>query len=135
MLVYHGGYTLINEIDLEKCRPYTDFGKGFYVTKYKNHAENWAKKSGQHYNTDGCVTVFNYTDSSFVDHICKKKYFNGYTEEWLDFIVNDKNIDTDSASDLYFSSKTFADITDKKLEHYNKDTNEIYKMLMKELGS
>jgi hypothetical protein len=46
MLVYHGSYTLINEIELEKCRPYTDFGKGFYVTKYKHHAENWAKKSG-----------------------------------------------------------------------------------------
>jgi hypothetical protein len=27
MLVYHGGYALIDEIDLEKCRPYTDLLK------------------------------------------------------------------------------------------------------------
>jgi hypothetical protein len=225
MLVYHGSYTLIDEIDLEKCRPYTDFGKGFYVTKYKHHAENWAKKSGKRHNTDGCVTVFNYIDSSFVDYICKKKYFNGYTEEWLDFIVNnrnvdsveqthdfdiiegpvandkvqnrlqyyltgkiskndflkeltyheethqicfctiaslqtlkfidrdlticieqiseniltnivkDKNIDADSASDLFFSSKTFSDITDKKCDHYKKDWREIYKILQKELDT
>jgi hypothetical protein len=94
MLVYHGGYTMIDEIDIEKCRPYTDFGKGFYVTKYKNHAENWAKKAGKRHNNDGCVTVFNYIDSSFADYICKKKVFNGYTEEWLDFIVNNRNVDS-----------------------------------------
>jgi hypothetical protein len=225
MLVYHGSYTLIDEIDLEKCRPYTDFGKGFYVTKYKHHAENWAKKSGERYKTDGCITVFNYIDSSFVDCICKKKYFNGYTEEWLDFIANnrnvdsveqahdfdiiegpvandkvqnklqyyltgkiskndflkeltyheethqicfctiasfqtlkfidrdsticieqiseniltkivqDKNIDVDLASDIFFSSKTFADITDIKHDHYKKDWREVYKILQKELDT
>jgi hypothetical protein len=84
VLVYHGGYTLIEEIDLEKCRPYTDFGKGFYVTKNRHHAENWAKKSGKHHNTDGYVTAFNFLESSFVDYICKKRNFEGYTEEWLD---------------------------------------------------
>jgi hypothetical protein len=223
MLVYHGGYTLIDEIDLGKCRPYTDFGKGFYVTKYKHHAENWAKKSGGHNNTVGCVTVFNYADSPFVDYICNKKYFNGYTEEWLDFIVNnrnvdsvaqahnfdivegpvandkvqnklqyylngkilkkdflkeltyheethqicfctiaslqalkcidkeltiyieqisenilakiikDKNIDVDSASDLFFSSKTFIDVTNKKSDCYKRNWQDIYKFLQDEL--
>ena len=91
MLVYHGGYVPIEEIDLEKCRPYTDFGKGFYVTKFKNHAENWAKKVGKHHNSEGFVSIFNFIESSFVDYICKKKTFNGYTEEWLDFIVENRN--------------------------------------------
>jgi len=224
VLVYHGGYTLIDEIDLEKCRPYTDFGKGFYVTKYKHHAENWAKKAGKKNNTDGYVTVFNYLDSSFTDYILKKKIFNGYTEEWLDFIINnrniesnkqihdfdivegpvandkvqnrlqyyltgkiskndflkeltyheethqicfctfaslqalkyigkeltvcieqineniinkivqEKNIDIDSASDIFFSSKTFEDYTYKRLEHSIIDWQEIYKILQKELN-
>ena len=91
MLVYHGGYVPIEEINLEKCRPYTDFGKGFYVTKFKHHAENWAKKVGKHYNSEGFVSIFNFIESSFVDYICKKKIFNGYTEEWLDFIVENRN--------------------------------------------
>jgi len=91
VLVYHGGYVPIEEIDLEKCRPYTDFGKGFYVTKFKNHAENWAKKVGKHHNSEGFVSIFNFIESSFVDYICKKKTFNGYTEEWLDFIVENRN--------------------------------------------
>jgi hypothetical protein len=91
VLVYHGGYVPIEEINLEKCRPYTDFGKGFYVTKFKHHAENWAKKVGKHHNSDGFVSIFNFIESSFVDYICKKKTFNGYTEEWLDFIVENRN--------------------------------------------
>jgi len=34
MIVYHGSYTVIEEIDLSKSIPNKDFGKGFYVTKF-----------------------------------------------------------------------------------------------------
>jgi len=90
MLVYHGGSAPIIEIDLQKCRPYTDFGRGFYVTKFKVHAENWAKRFKKQ-NKDGFVTAFNYIESQFTDYISKKKKFDGYTNEWLDFIVNNRN--------------------------------------------
>jgi hypothetical protein len=33
MLVYHGGSASIKEIDIQKCRPYTDFGKDFTEKK------------------------------------------------------------------------------------------------------
>jgi hypothetical protein len=224
MLVYHGGSESINEIDLQKCRPYTDFGKGFYVTKYKTHAENWAKRSGKHRN-NGFVTTFNYIESQFTDYICNRKKFNGYTDEWLDFIINnrneesidpahgydivegpvandkvqnrlqyylngkiskndflkeltyheethqicfctiaslqvlkyvdrdstiyieqisenllskivqDKKINVDLASDMFYSSKIFADIINKKLEYNKQDWQKIYEMLQKELDS
>jgi hypothetical protein len=42
MQVYHGSYTEIFDIDLSKSQLNKDFGKGFYVTKFRNHAENWA---------------------------------------------------------------------------------------------
>ena len=87
MLVYHGGSEPIKEIDLQKCRPYTDFGRGFYVTKYKIHAENWARR----HRGKGFVTAFNYIEGQFTDYICKKKIFDGYSGEWLDFIVNNRN--------------------------------------------
>ena len=32
MLLYHGSNIDIKEIDLAMCRPYKDFGKGFYLT-------------------------------------------------------------------------------------------------------
>ena len=33
MIVYHGSYTEIIEIDLSQTTPNKDFGRGFYVTK------------------------------------------------------------------------------------------------------
>lgn len=32
MILYHGSNVAIDKIDLAKCRPYKDFGKGFYLT-------------------------------------------------------------------------------------------------------
>jgi hypothetical protein len=37
MQVYHGSYTKIVEIDLSKAQANKDFGRGFYVTKFKHH--------------------------------------------------------------------------------------------------
>lgn len=35
MILYHGTYTDFSSIDLEKCRPYKDFGKGLSFTAKK----------------------------------------------------------------------------------------------------
>ena len=47
MKVYHGSYTHIDTIDLSKCKPLKDFGKGFYVTKIRHHADSWANVIGE----------------------------------------------------------------------------------------
>ena len=39
MILYHGSNLKINEIDLSKCKPYKDFGQGFYCTTIKKQAE------------------------------------------------------------------------------------------------
>ena len=91
MKVYHGSYTRIEAIDLSKCKPRKDFGRGFYVTKIRRHAENWASVIGENNNTAGVVTEFEYAEDSFIENICKIKHFNGYNEEWLDFIVANRN--------------------------------------------
>ena len=33
MILFHGSNIEIDKIDLNKCRPYKDFGKGFYLTE------------------------------------------------------------------------------------------------------
>ncbi|MDR0833996.1 MAG: DUF3990 domain-containing protein [Candidatus Symbiothrix sp.] len=91
MQVYHGSYTEIDDIDLKKCISYKDFGKGFYVTKYRHHAENWAKIIGLRHHTKGVVTEFDFTEGSFTESICKVKRFDDYNEEWLDFVVMNRN--------------------------------------------
>ena len=42
MKVYHGSDLKIETINLSKCRIGTDFGRGFYVTKFLKQAEDIA---------------------------------------------------------------------------------------------
>jgi hypothetical protein len=87
MRVYHGSYLIIENIDLTKCQPNKDFGKGFYVTKFYPHAKNWAQIIGEKHQTTGVITEFDFCDSDFSLSICKVKRFEKYDEEWLDFVV------------------------------------------------
>lgn len=91
MEVYHGSYTKIDRIDLSKGQLNRDFGQGFYVTKFKKHAENWAGIIGRKNGTQGFVTEFTYYDTAFTERLCKVKHFKNYDEEWLDFIVLNRN--------------------------------------------
>ena len=91
MNVYHGSYTVIEEIDLSISIPNKDFGKGFYVTKFRRHAEGWAKVIGRKYKTEGFVTEFIFSDTEFTQRLCKVKRFDAYNEEWLDFVVENRN--------------------------------------------
>ncbi|GHV68638.1 hypothetical protein FACS1894199_16180 [Bacteroidia bacterium] len=91
MKVYHGSYTHIEYIDLSKCQPYKDFGKGFYVTKFRRHAETWAEIIGEKHDVKGVVTEFDFTAGEFAESICLIKRFASYNGEWLDFIVANRN--------------------------------------------
>ena len=86
MIVYHGSYTEIKQIDLSKCEPHRDFGQGFYVTKFKHHAESWAKRKSR-FKHSGFVTEYEFYYSELVRRNCKIIQFENYNEEWLDFVV------------------------------------------------
>ena len=40
MKLYHGSYIKIDKIDLAKAKPYKDFGRAFYLTKFHKQAKN-----------------------------------------------------------------------------------------------
>jgi hypothetical protein len=92
MKVYHGSYIKVEKIDLSSCRLHRDFGRGFYVTKFRHHAENWSiNVSRRHKNTQAVVSEFEYRENAFTHSICKIKHFECYDEEWLDFVVMNRN--------------------------------------------
>lgn len=35
MILYHGSNTVVNNIDINKCKPHKDFGRGFYLTSIR----------------------------------------------------------------------------------------------------
>ena len=92
MKVYHGSYTAIEDIDLSKSIPNKDFGKGFYVTKYRQHAESWAKAMGKKHKTEGFVTEFNLDEQTATDRFFSSNTFSKlsdreaklYEKDWVE---------------------------------------------------
>ena len=99
MKVYHGSYIKIDKIDLSKSKPNKDFGRGFYVTKFRHHAEEWAKIIGEKHGTDGFVSEFEFSENEFTKSICKIKRFDAYDEDWLDFVVANRDKNNEIAHD------------------------------------
>jgi hypothetical protein len=90
MKVYHGSDIKIETIDLSKCRVGTDFGHGFYVTKFPKQAREIAERAASWHNTVPIITEFDFNEYAFEDKDFKTLRFDGYTEEWLDFIVKNR---------------------------------------------
>ncbi|MDR0802793.1 DUF3990 domain-containing protein [Fluviicola sp.] len=110
MKVYHGSYTEIVEIDLFKCEKNKDFGQGFYVTKNKKHAEEWAERIGNRNHTAGVITEFEFGKYLYLEKDFNILRFPDYTEEWLDFVVlNRSNKADESAHEYDFIEGPIAD--------------------------
>ena len=96
--LYHGSYTEVANIDLSKCRPGLDFGKGFYVTSSLRQATSYvpasvykAKRRGLLPDTfpeaNGRVSVYTFTPNpNLFIHI-----FDDADEEWLHFTACNRN--------------------------------------------
>jgi hypothetical protein len=81
----------IANIDFAKCKPYKDFGKGFYVTKIHSQAEYWAKRIGKEKKTTGYVTEFEFIETAFEHWDFQVLRFDSYNEKWLDFVIMNRN--------------------------------------------
>lgn len=101
MLLYHGSNTDIKVIDLAMCRPYKDFGRGFYLTMMQNQAEKMAKRVAKIYGGSPVINVFE-IDDLFIDSsdLCIKDFGDKTSEEWARFIMNNRNRKYDDFSNL-----------------------------------
>jgi hypothetical protein len=92
MQVFHGSYTAIDIVDLSKCQANKDFGKGFYVTKFRKQAEEWAEIIGNIHSSNGIVTEFTFYERAFSEKSLKVLRFSEYNDEWLDFVVLNRDL-------------------------------------------
>jgi hypothetical protein len=96
MKVYHGSYTKIEEIDLSKAERNKDFGQGFYVTKNRRHAEEWAERiAARNGLSQGVVTEFEFGKYFFNDNDFNILRFDDYTEEWFEFVLMNRTNKTE----------------------------------------
>lgn len=100
LLLYHGSYTAISEIDLTKCYKGLDFGKGFYVTTSYEQAVNFVPNSikknirsgtiaADFPVEDGQISVFQYHfQPGLLTYL-----FEDANVEWLHLVAANRNGD------------------------------------------
>ena len=88
--MYHGSILEIPAPDISLGRSNLDFGSGFYVTTLQQQAEKWAARRAKPLKRRGeevmpIVSVYEF-DSQNLEILT----FDGYTEEWLDFVSENR---------------------------------------------
>jgi len=91
VILYHGSNVYIHNIELERCRPYKDFGRGFYCTTIKSQAELMAKRVATIYGGSTSVTQFQFDERIFTDTNVNIKKFAGASKDWAMFVINNRN--------------------------------------------
>lgn len=92
MRLYHGSNIVIDSINLAMCRPYKDFGRGFYLTDIREQAEKMAIRVSKIYGGSPVVNIFEIQDDfRKIDDINVKDFGLETTEEWAKFVMNNRN--------------------------------------------
>ncbi|MBQ5559236.1 MAG: DUF3990 domain-containing protein [Lachnospiraceae bacterium] len=92
MFLYHGSNTDIKEINLAMCRPYKDFGQGFYLTIMKEQAEKMANRVARIYGGSPILNIYE-IDENFIrnTNLNIKNFGTETSEEWARFVKNNRS--------------------------------------------
>lgn len=92
MILFHGSNIAIESVDLERCRPYKDFGKGFYLTEIQQQAGQMASRTSTIFGGVAVVTSFEFDEgAALTDESLKIKRFDRPNKEWALFIMGNRN--------------------------------------------
>jgi hypothetical protein len=93
MILYHGSNVKIEVPNLEKSKPYKDFGRGFYLSADKNQALRMAEqKTLQLLIGEPIVSEFEFDETLLQSNEIKVKIFEDYSVEWANFILHNRDI-------------------------------------------
>lgn len=118
MKLYHGSNQKINNIDLSKSKPYKDFGKGFYLSDSIQQAIEMAEFKAAQLGGEPIVTTFEFDKEALLSSNLDIKEFKGYTEEWIDFIIDNRGGTNDKVCDFVFGPIA-DDKVGRQLRRYN----------------
>lgn len=91
MILYHGSNIDIKSIDLSKCKPYKDFGKGFYLTTIKEQAKRMALRVSRMYGGQPVLNVYTFDESLITSGKLNVRIFKNPSEEWAAFVITNRN--------------------------------------------
>ena len=94
--LYHGSNLFIDKIDFTKCKPYKDFGQGFYLTDIFPQAMDMAIKRTRIIGSGSpVVTKFLFDEKLLTDGSLKVLTFDSPSIEWAKFIIANRKRDND----------------------------------------
>lgn len=100
--LYHGSNVPIEQIDLSRSRRGKDFGKGFYLNANKSQAMDMAVRTARFLDVGSpTVSCFEFDEEGAVEAGLKIKKFEGYSEEWAEFVVMNRRNNTDIPAHPY----------------------------------
>lgn len=101
MKLYHGSNIEIKSIDFSKCKPYKDFGQGFYLTEIEQQASQMARRTASIYGGDAVVTGFEFDETALNDTALSIKRFIEPNEEWALFVMANRSRERQHPSHEY----------------------------------
>lgn len=91
MKLYHGTNIDFTAIDIQKCKPNKDFGRGFYLTDIKKQALNMAvRRCDIENNGTPIVLEYEFDENALTSGELKVKNFEGVSKEWAKFIIQNR---------------------------------------------
>jgi len=92
MKLYHGSDIQVTNPEINKGKPYKDFGQGFYLSADIDQANEMAsQRASQFIDAKPVVTTFEFDESAMTDGSLKVKRFETYTEEWAEFVLRNRD--------------------------------------------
>lgn len=92
MKLYHGSPEIVRVPELREPTRTLDFGTGFYLTSSEPQAQRWARRHLKEQKAPGYVNVYEFCPECAVRDL-KILKFDSPTEEWLDFVMNNRRVE------------------------------------------
>jgi len=90
MILYHGGTDIVKTPKIIFSEQGRDFGFGFYTTDIHEQAFKWVKRQGRIRQRQAILNIYEFDDDLAAKNLNFKK-LTDYSEEWLEFVVNNRS--------------------------------------------
>jgi len=92
MTLYHGSYAVVREPDVTFGRKEVDFGRGFYLTRLRKQAADWAQViAGRRPGRKAFLNRYSFDKDAAIAAGFRYREFVSYDLEWLEYVVDCRN--------------------------------------------
>ena len=89
MKIYHGSIEIVEEPEIREANRSLDYGSGFYATTSYEQALSWVKRRANEKKlSKGYINIYEFNEDSINNF--KHLIFESATEEWLDFVMQNR---------------------------------------------